>query len=232
MKKARPRHPLDVAMVSGAVFLVLLLIVLSPLAQSRKAATPRPTTLLLLRMSDPPECFSAGDPANHGLFQEDLDHDFHIRFFSRPVGHGGRYAPTSRRWNFSPQFHDLGNRPPPNLKDPAVHAAIHAALVRDHQLNGIKSPLPAHFAKGVTTMEQTLYLGYAINTLLFGTLLISGYMTQKYTRRAWRMGRRHRRLDAGLCPTCQYNITGVETCPECGTCIDQYRSTCNPHFDS
>jgi len=53
-------------------------------------------------------------------------------------------------------------------------------------------------------------LGFIINSVFYGTFLwlpFMGFVVMK----------RRRRIKRGLCAQCGYDLTGVATCPECGS---------------
>jgi hypothetical protein len=56
---------------------------------------------------------------------------------------------------------------------------------------------------------RPLPLGLLVNSVLYGWLI---WALASMRRRVRRVGRRRR----GLCPTCAYELRGLEKCPECG----------------
>ena len=54
--------------------------------------------------------------------------------------------------------------------------------------------------------------GFVLNTLFYGSLCAALICVADMLVRL----RRRRRLHAGLCDNCSYNVTGLDVCPECG----------------
>ncbi|MEO1130454.1 MAG: hypothetical protein AAFX05_12215 [Planctomycetota bacterium] len=65
---------------------------------------------------------------------------------------------------------------------------------------------------------QPLWLGFAVNTLVYSASLFIGWIAIVAVRRALRRRR-------GLCFGCGYDVTAVAQCPECGRMVHVSRST-------
>jgi hypothetical protein len=72
-------------------------------------------------------------------------------------------------------------------------------------------------------LRRTLYVGWLWTAALFALAPVWLWATYRFPLmlQPWRLERRRRRLERGLCPACRYDVrqpqgTSLQTCPECG----------------
>lgn len=124
--------------------------------------------------------------------------------------YGSRYV-EARGWPFlclwCEVFYEYDPATMPNSKPPL--SVFRGGLGVPHipMLRGIDG-----VTRSAVLPAFPLWFGLTLNTLIFALLWAAGLTTaQRYRRR--------RRIRAGLCPTCKYEMSGLEgaVCPECGS---------------